>query len=199
MLLEPRGFPARPSVSQCARDAGRRAAAADLSARLVRLQRAARRRRSARPFPSRIISRPSRPTRRCGSIATASSRRRRTTSRYAILGTRWSAPTPMRKPSGWRRPSISISCAAPKANICRWLRRKTPPPIDYTPVDRARIAQNRAKLLGRLARRPCKAKLEPLIEGTKADELMVTTMIFDHAARRHSYELLAQLFGLKAR
>jgi hypothetical protein len=27
---------------------------------------------------------------------------------------------------------------------------------------------------------------------------MVTTMIYDHAARRHSYELLAETFGLDA-
>ncbi len=40
------------------------------------------------------------------------------------------------------------------------------------------------------------ARLKPLIESTKADELMVTTMIFDHGARKHSYELLAQAFGL---
>jgi hypothetical protein len=26
--------------------------------------------------------------------------------------------------------------------------------------------------------------------------LMVTSMIFDHAARKHSYELLAQAFGV---
>ena len=26
---------------------------------------------------------------------------------------------------------------------------------------------------------------------------MVTTMIYDHAARRHSYELLAEAFGLQ--
>ena len=28
---------------------------------------------------------------------------------------------------------------------------------------------------------------------------MVTTMIYDHAARRHSYELLAEAFGLTGR
>jgi hypothetical protein len=27
---------------------------------------------------------------------------------------------------------------------------------------------------------------------------MVTSMIFDHAARKHSYDLLAQAFGLQA-
>ena len=60
---------------------------------------------------------------------------------------------------------------------------------DYTPVDRARIAQNRSRLtVGSPA--TVKARLEPLIEATKADELMVTTMIFDHEARKRSYELL---------
>ena len=29
----------------------------------------------------------------------------------------------------------------------------------------------------------------PLIEATKANELMVTSMLFDHTARKHSYEL----------
>ena len=36
------------------------------------------------------------------------------------------------------------------------------------------------------------AKLEPLIESNKADELMVTAMIFDHVPCEHSYELLAK-------
>ena len=40
------------------------------------------------------------------------------------------------------------------------------------------------------------AKLEPLIASTQADELMVTSMMFDHAARKHSYDLLAKAFGL---
>ena len=42
-----------------------------------------------------------------------------------------------------------------------------------------------------------KPRLDALLAATKADELMVTTMIFDHAARKHSYELLAQAFGLE--
>jgi luciferase family oxidoreductase group 1 len=67
----------------------------------------------------------------------------------------------------------------------------------YTPVDRTRLAQNRAKMsVG--SPTTVKAKLEALIEATKADEVMVTTMIYDHAARKRSYELLAQAFGLKA-
>jgi luciferase family oxidoreductase group 1 len=65
---------------------------------------------------------------------------------------------------------------------------------DYTPVDRARIAQNASRLtVGAPA--TVKARLEPLVAATQANELMATSMIFDHVARKHSYELLAQVFG----
>ncbi|MEJ2376613.1 MAG: LLM class flavin-dependent oxidoreductase [Pseudolabrys sp.] len=64
---------------------------------------------------------------------------------------------------------------------------------DYTPVDRARIAQNASRLtVGAPA--TVKARLEPLIAATKANELMITSMMYDHAARKHCYELLAQAF-----
>jgi luciferase family oxidoreductase group 1 len=64
---------------------------------------------------------------------------------------------------------------------------------DYTAVDRARIAQNRTRMsVGSPA--TVKAKLAPLIEATQADELMITTMVYSHEARKHSYELLAQAF-----
>lgn len=64
---------------------------------------------------------------------------------------------------------------------------------DYTLVDRARMAQNRTRLsVGAPA--TVKATLMPLIEATRADELMVTSMIFSHEARKHSYELLAKVF-----
>ena len=65
---------------------------------------------------------------------------------------------------------------------------------DYSEVDRARIAQNRIKLsVGSPA--TVKARLKPLIDAARAQELMVTTMIFDHAARKRSYELLAKIFA----
>jgi luciferase family oxidoreductase group 1 len=65
---------------------------------------------------------------------------------------------------------------------------------DYSPVDRARIAQGRNRIsVGSPA--TVKTKLTKLIEATKADELMVTSMIFDHAARKRSYELLAKVFA----
>ena len=65
---------------------------------------------------------------------------------------------------------------------------------DYAPVDRARIASNRQRMsVGSPA--TVKARLGPLIEATQAQELMVTTMIHGHAARKHSYELLAGIFA----
>jgi luciferase family oxidoreductase group 1 len=66
---------------------------------------------------------------------------------------------------------------------------------DYSPIDLARIEQNRARVFTG-APKTLLARLAPLLEATQADEVMVTTMIYDHAARRHSYELLAQAFQL---
>jgi luciferase family oxidoreductase group 1 len=65
----------------------------------------------------------------------------------------------------------------------------------YSPVDLERLRHRRARLFVGAPDRVM-AQLAPMIENTQADELMVTTMIYDHAARRHSYELLATAFGL---
>jgi len=66
----------------------------------------------------------------------------------------------------------------------------------YTPTDDALIAQNRARLVVG-SKDTVMGHLDPLIAATKADELMVTSMIFDHAARKHSYGLLAEAFALE--
>jgi len=66
---------------------------------------------------------------------------------------------------------------------------------DYTPRDRALIAHNRARLIVG-DKRTVMARIEPLIQATEADEVMVTSMIYDHEARKHSYSLLAEAFGL---
>jgi luciferase family oxidoreductase group 1 len=65
----------------------------------------------------------------------------------------------------------------------------------YTPIDRERIARQRERLavggiegVGR--------RLQALIDSTRADELMITTMVYDHAVRRRSYELLAEAFAV---
>jgi len=39
-----------------------------------------------------------------------------------------------------------------------------------------------------------KARIEAFVERTGADELMITSQIFDHQARVRSYEYLAGLF-----
>ena len=67
----------------------------------------------------------------------------------------------------------------------------------YSPGERGLVARNRARVFVG-AKATVLDRLEPMIEATKADEVMVTTMIYDHAARRHSYELLAEAFGLRA-
>jgi luciferase family oxidoreductase group 1 len=64
----------------------------------------------------------------------------------------------------------------------------------YTPIDRERMTQNRARLfLGTPA--SIRDRLAPLLQSTQADELIVTTMIYDHDARKRSYDLLARAFA----
>jgi luciferase family oxidoreductase group 1 len=66
----------------------------------------------------------------------------------------------------------------------------------YTPIDRERLARHRARLIvGGID--SVKRRLLALIESTRADELMITTTVYDHAARRRSYELLAEAFALE--
>ncbi len=65
----------------------------------------------------------------------------------------------------------------------------------YTADDRERLARIATRLVIGGPER-VKERLDALIEATRADELMITTMVYDHAARRHSYELLAQAFSL---
>jgi len=68
----------------------------------------------------------------------------------------------------------------------------------YSEQDRALIARDRAKLfVGSPA--TVRQQLEPLIAATQADELMVMTATFDHDARKRSYSLLADAFGLGQR
>jgi luciferase family oxidoreductase group 1 len=65
----------------------------------------------------------------------------------------------------------------------------------YSPAERGLIARNRARLfVGSKA--TVLDRLTAMIAATKADEVMVTSMLYEHAARRHSYELLAEAFGL---
>lgn len=67
----------------------------------------------------------------------------------------------------------------------------------YTTAEKFRVAENRQRLFVGSPETVMK-RLSPLIEATKADEVMAVTAIYDHEARKRSYTLLAQAFGLKA-
>ena len=66
---------------------------------------------------------------------------------------------------------------------------------EYSPIDRERVAYNRARMIVG-SKATIVGHLQPLIEATQADEVMITSMIYDHAARKRSYELLAEAFEL---
>jgi luciferase family oxidoreductase group 1 len=69
---------------------------------------------------------------------------------------------------------------------------------DYSPIDHERIAHNRKRLMVG-GPQTVRDRLQAMITATDADEVMITTMIHDHDARRHSYELLARMFELPMR
>jgi alkanesulfonate monooxygenase SsuD/methylene tetrahydromethanopterin reductase-like flavin-dependent oxidoreductase (luciferase family) len=58
------------------------------------------------------------------------------------------------------------------------------------------MARNRTRLFVG-TKSEVRERLQPLIAATKADEVMITTMIYDHAARRDSFQLSAEAFGLR--
>ena len=65
----------------------------------------------------------------------------------------------------------------------------------YADAERAAVARNRSRLfVGSPA--TVMQKLQPMIDASKPDELMVITAVYDHEARKKSYSLLAEAFGL---
>src|SRR5437763_7107222 len=65
----------------------------------------------------------------------------------------------------------------------------------YTPIDRQRIEHNRKRLIAGTPTQ-VRERITRLAQSTEADEVMITTMVFEHAARKHSYQLLAREFRL---
>jgi luciferase family oxidoreductase group 1 len=126
------------------------------------------------------------------------------------------------QPSGWReRPlailAIAVVCAETERDAERlassmdlnWLRRSSgeyhplPSPEEaaaypYTEADRARMRKSRERLFVGTPQM-VEARLMPLIEATQADEVMVTSAIYDHEARKRSYALIARHFIAGAR
>jgi luciferase family oxidoreductase group 1 len=65
----------------------------------------------------------------------------------------------------------------------------------YTAAERAAVARNRSRLfVGSPA--TILQKLRPMIDASEPDELMIITAVYDHEARKKSYSLLAEAFGL---
>jgi luciferase family oxidoreductase group 1 len=82
-------------------------------------------------------------------------------------------------------------------NMHRNARGQMQPPIDdietyWTPIEKAQVSRMlTCSFVG--SRETVKKQLARFIEETGADELMAGGPIFDHSARLHSYELLAQI------
>ncbi|ARU60845.1 5,10-methylene tetrahydromethanopterin reductase [Tumebacillus avium] len=69
---------------------------------------------------------------------------------------------------------------------------------EYSSDDRLFIGSFRSRLFVGTPER-VKERILHLVEQTDADEVMINTMIHSHQARRRSYELLAEAFGLAKR
>ena len=76
------------------------------------------------------------------------------------------------------------------------------PPVDdmdslWTPQEKAAVE---AKLGGSIIGSPTRVKenLEKFLEATGVDELMINSMIYDHAARLRSYEIIAEVWRDRA-
>ncbi len=68
----------------------------------------------------------------------------------------------------------------------------------YTESERAAVARNRSRLfVGSPA--TVMQKLQPMIDASQPDEVMVITAVYDHGARKKSYDLLADAFGVGKR
>lgn len=86
-------------------------------------------------------------------------------------------------------------------NAVRGRRSKLQPPVDdiedyWAPFEKAQASRMLAcSFVGSAS--TVKKGLERFIEETHADELIVVSAIYDHAARLRSYEMLAELAGLQ--
>src|ERR1700710_208467 len=66
----------------------------------------------------------------------------------------------------------------------------------YTDSERASIMRNRSRLFVG-SPTTILSKLQPMLDAAKPDELMIITAVYDHDARKKSYSLLADAFGLR--
>lgn len=87
-------------------------------------------------------------------------------------------------------------------NLIRSKPGKIPPPVEnmdaiWDEREKALVASRTGgSIIG--SKETVKRKLEDFLERTKADEIMVNAMIFDHEKRLRSYEIIAEIFGEKS-
>ena len=186
----------QPSVLEGRRDADRRAAAADLAARA----RAAIRRELAAQvgagfsFAHHFSDLPPEVPMLNYRNQFKPSAWRQTP--YAILGVAAiCADTEAEADRMATSADLHFARRASRANTARSQAPRKPPPIRTRRSTAQRIEHNRKRLI---VGSPSQVheRIAALAESTKADEVMITTMVFDHAARKHSYALLADAFGL---
>jgi luciferase family oxidoreductase group 1 len=84
-------------------------------------------------------------------------------------------------------------------NLIRGTPGRLPPPIDdiesyWTPMEKAQVGSRfAASFVG--SHETVRAGLAEFIERTNVDEIIVAAMIYDHAARLRSYEILAEVIA----
>lgn len=87
-------------------------------------------------------------------------------------------------------------------NLIRNKPGKIPPPVEnmdtiWDEREKALVASRTGgSIIG--SRETVKRKLEEFLERTKADELMINAMIYDHEARLHSYKIVAEIWQEKS-
>jgi luciferase family oxidoreductase group 1 len=67
---------------------------------------------------------------------------------------------------------------------------------EYTAQERAAVRERRQLLIAGTPEK-VRERIEEMVAETEADEVMVTSMIHDPIARRRSYELVAEAFGMQ--
>jgi alkanesulfonate monooxygenase SsuD/methylene tetrahydromethanopterin reductase-like flavin-dependent oxidoreductase (luciferase family) len=87
-------------------------------------------------------------------------------------------------------------------NLIRNKPGKIPPPVEnmdaiWDEREKALVASRTGgSIIG--SRETVKRKLEEFFERTKADELMINAMIYDHEARLRSYKIVAEIWQEKS-
>ena len=123
--------------------------------------------------------------------ASGSARRRSSSARTPWSPPRSSAPRPTSGPASWPAPARCRSCA------CAGPSRRGALPQEaaaypYSEVERAFIDDRQAtQIIG--SPQTVRAGMASLLDATAADELMITTMVYDPADRLRSFELVADL------